>query len=53
MRVTPTGYLYAYVYLPDGRMANAELLRMGFVKLRIVPPNVKYEDKLQWRLSGS
>ncbi len=40
------GYLNAYVYLPDGRMANAELLRMGFVKLRIVPPNVKYEDKL-------
>jgi len=41
-----SGYLYAYVYLPDGRMANAELLRLGFVKLRIIPPNVKYEDKL-------
>jgi micrococcal nuclease len=41
-----SGYLDAYVYLPDGRMANAELLRMGFVKLRIIPPNVKYEDKL-------
>ena len=43
---TTNGYLNAYVYLPDGRMANVELLRMGFVKLRIVPPNVKYEDKL-------
>ena len=43
---TSSGYLYAYVYLPDGRMANVELLRMGFVKLRIIPPNVKYEDKL-------
>jgi len=42
-----TGYLNAYVYLSDGRMANAELLRMGFVKLRIIPPNVKYEDKLR------
>jgi micrococcal nuclease len=41
------GYLYAYVYLPDGRMANIELLRMGFVNLRIVPPNVKYEEKLR------
>jgi micrococcal nuclease len=41
-----SGYLYAYVYLPDGRMANEELLRMGFVKLRIIPPNVKYEDRL-------
>jgi micrococcal nuclease len=40
------GYLNAYVYLPDGRMANAELLRMGFVKLRVILPNVKYEDKL-------
>jgi len=40
-----SGYHYAYVYLPDGRMANTELLRMGFVKLRIIPPNVKYEDK--------
>ena len=29
----------------DG-MANVELLRMGFVKLRIVPPNVKYENNL-------
>jgi endonuclease YncB( thermonuclease family) len=43
---TGSGYLYAYVYLPDGRMANAELLRMGFVKLRTIPPNVKYEAKL-------
>lgn len=42
-----SGYLYAYVYLPDGKMANEELLRMGFVKLRIVPPNIKYEDQLQ------
>lgn len=42
-----SGYLFAYVYLPDGRMVNAELLRMGFVKLRIVPPNVKHEDKLR------
>jgi endonuclease YncB( thermonuclease family) len=28
-------------------MANAELLRMGFVKLRIVPPNVKHEQQLR------
>jgi len=42
----PSGYQLAYVYLPDGRMANTELLRMGFVKLRIIPPNVKFENKL-------
>ena len=40
------GYIYAYVYLPDGRMANVELLHMGFVKLKVIPPNVKYEDRL-------
>jgi endonuclease YncB( thermonuclease family) len=44
---TVSGYLNAYVYLPNGKMANAELLRMGFVKLRIVLPNVKYEDQLR------
>jgi len=43
----PHGYLYAYVFLSDGRMANTELLRMGFVKLRIIPPNVKYEDRFR------
>lgn len=43
---TASSYLLAYVYLPDGRMANAELLRMGFVRLRVMAPNVKYEDKL-------
>jgi endonuclease YncB( thermonuclease family) len=43
---TGSGYLSAYVYLPNGKMANVELLRMGFVKLRIVLPNVKYEDEL-------
>jgi len=41
------GYLYAYVYLPDGKMANLELLRMGFVKFRSIPPNVKYEEKFR------
>jgi len=44
---TASGYLNAYVYLPDGKMANAQLLRMGFVKLRIILPNVKYEDQLR------
>ena len=44
---THSGYLNAYVYLPDGRMANAELLRMGFVKFRSILPNVKYEERLR------
>ncbi|MBI3601554.1 MAG: thermonuclease family protein [Candidatus Omnitrophica bacterium] len=36
------GYKTAYVYLPDGHMANTELLRQGFVRLKIRPPNVKH-----------
>lgn len=41
------GFKVAYVYLPDGRMANVELLREGFVRLKIRPPNVKHEDLLR------
>ena len=41
------GYKTAYVYLPDGHMANVELLRQGFVRLKIRPPNVKHEDLLK------
>lgn len=37
----------AYVYLPDGHMANVELLKQGFVRLKIRPPNVKYENLLK------
>ena len=41
------GKRVAYIFLPDGRMANTEILRQGFVYLKIRPPNVKYEDKLR------
>ena len=41
------GHRFAYVHLPDGRMANAELLRQGFVRLQIRPPNVKHADALR------
>lgn len=37
------GNKIAYVYLSSGSMANVELLRQGFVRLRIRPPNVKHE----------
>ena len=37
----------AYVFLPDGRLANAEFLRQGFVYLKIRPPNIKYADQLR------
>ena len=40
-------YKQAYVFLPDGRLANVALLRQGFVHLKIRPPNVKYADQLR------
>lgn len=36
--------LLAYVYLPDGRMLNAELLKEGYAKIYTFPLNVKYVD---------
>ncbi len=37
----------AYVFLADGTLANAELLRQGFVRLKIRPPNLKYAKELR------
>ena len=36
------GRLLAYVYLPDGRMLNAELVKEGYAHVYTFPPNVKY-----------
>jgi len=38
------GRLLAYVYLTDGRMLNAELLKEGYAQVYTFPPNVKYVD---------
>ncbi len=38
------GRMLAYIYLPDGRMLNAELLRTGLAQLLTIPPNVRYVD---------
>src|SRR3989338_6188547 len=45
--IDPEGHRLAYVYLPGGRMANAELLRQGFVYLKIRPPNIRHADQLR------
>ena len=45
--VDPQGKRLVYVYLPDGRLANAELLRQGFVYLKIRPPNIRHADVLR------
>ncbi|HLD87738.1 MAG TPA: thermonuclease family protein [Candidatus Omnitrophota bacterium] len=45
--VDPEGRRFAYVHLSDGRMANTELLRQGFVYLKIRPPNIKHAAELR------
>lgn len=43
------GRLLAYVYLEDGRLVNAEIIKEGFASLMTIPPNVKYADEfLKW-----
>ena len=37
----------AYLYLDDGRMVNVFLVRGGFARVTIHPPNDRYEDRLR------
>ena len=37
--------LLAYVYLPDGKMLNAEIVAAGYANVYTVPPNVKYVER--------
>lgn len=39
------GRLLAYVYLPDGQMLNALLVKEGYAQLMSIPPNVRYQDQ--------
>ncbi|MGB2705755.1 MAG: apolipoprotein N-acyltransferase [Candidatus Omnitrophota bacterium] len=48
--------LLAYVYLPDGRLLNAELLKEGYAQVYTFPPNVKHLElfrKLQKEARGN
>lgn len=39
------GRLLAYIYLPDGKMLNEEIVRAGYATIMTYPPNVKYEER--------
>ncbi len=39
--------LLRYVYLPDGRLVNEELLRLGLAQVATFPPDVKYVDRFR------
>ena len=41
------GNLLAYVILSDGRFLNAELVRAGYAASKLIPPNMKYADKIR------
>src|SRR5262249_15461103 len=46
-RSGPDGEWLAYLYLPSGRMLNAELIRVGLAPPRAEPQNVRYLDLFQ------
>jgi micrococcal nuclease len=39
------GKLQGYVYLSDGRMLNEEIVRAGYAKVAVSPPNMKYQER--------
>ncbi|OIO39660.1 MAG: hypothetical protein AUJ72_00290 [Candidatus Omnitrophica bacterium CG1_02_46_14] len=39
--------LLGYVYLPDGKFVNEEILKAGHAKLKITPPNIRYLDQFR------
>jgi len=39
------GRLLGYIYLPDGRMLNEEIVKAGYANLMTIPPNVKYQER--------
>jgi micrococcal nuclease len=39
------GRLLGYVYLPNGKMLNEEIVKAGYANLMTYPPNVKYEER--------
>lgn len=41
------GRLLAYIYLPDGRMLNKEIICNGYAMPLTIPPNVKYEKEFR------
>lgn len=40
------GRLLVYVFTPEARLVNAEIVRQGLAKVLIAPPNEKYKKEL-------
>ena len=41
------GRALSYAYLPDGRMVNEEMARLGMATALVYPPNVKHADRIR------
>jgi micrococcal nuclease len=41
------GRLLAYVWLPDGRLLNEEIIAKGYGRVYTIPPNVRYRERFQ------
>jgi micrococcal nuclease len=41
------GRLLAYVWLPDGRLVNEEIVRAGYAIAFVLRPNVKYRERIR------
>lgn len=39
------GRLLCYIYLPNGKMLNEEIVKCGFASPMTIPPNIKHSDK--------
>lgn len=46
-RTDDEGRVLAYVWLYDGRLVNAEILREGYAQLQMMAPNVRYATLLR------
>ncbi|MBM4284218.1 MAG: nuclease [Deltaproteobacteria bacterium] len=40
------GRVLAYLFLPDGVFVNAELVRQGWVRVYLIPPNLRFKEEL-------
>ncbi len=37
--------LLGYIYLPNGKMLNEEIVKAGYASVMTIPPNVEYQDR--------
>jgi micrococcal nuclease len=45
-RYDHSGRLLAYLFLPDGTLVNAALVRQGLARVHLHPPNIRFQEDL-------